>query len=142
MSLLETIRIHVTLALKAGPDQEVKKTILRQVVSESQRLNVSSDDDICKIIRKLVEGNDEALRLGGPNSRLVLESEILRNYLPRTLSVQEVKGSLRAVAEGIKAAKSDGQAIGVAMKHFKVLGSSVNSKDVSSVVTEIRGLES
>ncbi len=140
MSLLETMRTQVKEAMKAGPTAEVTKSILSQIISEAQRLNVADDEDLHKIVRKLVEGNDETLRLGGPNPRLEEENQILKTYLPRTLSVQEIRGSLEAVADQMRAAKSSGQATGIAMKHLKSLGSSANGKDVTLVVEEIRGV--
>jgi uncharacterized protein YqeY len=185
MSLLETIRSEMTAAMKGGPEKEVTKTILRQVISEAQRLNITGDEDIHKVIRKLVEGNEEAMRIPvvgwattlvrkafeevkaaedkgespkvedvvrklvegnldglkkAMNPRLALENEILQKHLPRMLHIEEIRTSLTHVADEIRAAKSSGQATGVAMKYFKLTGSSVNGKDVAMVIEEIRGV--
>lgn len=140
MSLLEVIRSDMTAAMKGGPDLAVKKNILRQVISEAQRLNVSGDEDVCRIARKLIGGNNENMTMGGAKPQLQEENTILTHYLPRTLHIEEVRLSLLTVAEGIKAAKNSGQATGVAMKHLKNLGSAVNSKDVALVIEDIRGV--
>ena len=54
------------------------------------------------------------------------------------MSVDEIAQALIPVAAQIKAAGNDGQATGIAMKQLKSTGQSVNGKDVTAAVKELR----
>jgi hypothetical protein len=58
--------------------------------------------------------------------------------LSKTLGVPEMVAALAPVAGAIKAAGNDGQATGVAMKHLKSAGASVDGKTVAEAVKQIR----
>ena len=75
-----------------------------------------------------------------PDKRATLEREssVLAAFLPKSLGVDEIVAALSGSADAIRAAGSDGQATGVAMKALKASGATVNGKDVATAVKKIR----
>ena len=70
----------------------------------------------------------------------MLEREIafLKTILPETLDPSAIEQALEPVRADIIAAKSVGQATGVAMKHLKAQGLKVAGQDVAVAVQTIR----
>lgn len=154
MNLYEAIRSQLTTSIKEK--NEIKKSILRVVLgdlstSKSRSGKKASEDDIKRVIKKLIEGNLETLQYAKGNNpeladKLVAENVILNSFLPKTLSRDEIKDKLEAlrpmsstmVLFNIFNAKSDGQATGVAIKYFKEQGLDVDGTDVATVVKEMR----
>lgn len=142
--LVETMRARVKEAMKAR--REVEKTILRvalgEVQSEEVRHNTTLDDAaVEKILRKLVKSNRETIEVTTDEARraeLTEEVTILESVLPKQMSEDEVVAALAAVADDIRAAKADGPAMGVAMKHLKSTGAAVDGKVVSAAVRKLR----
>lgn len=102
-------------------------------------LQLIKDEDVVKVIEKLVKSIDETVKLTTNNDSLaVLNSEkyILESFLPTKLTLNEIKEKLNR--ESIVNCKNDGMAIGVAMKQLK--GLSFNNSDVKLVVGEIRNV--
>jgi hypothetical protein len=62
----------------------------------------------------------------------------LIGFLPAALSPEQLAGHLAPVAEAIKAAKNDGQATGIAMKHLKASGVSATGNEVGAAVRRMR----
>ena len=93
-------------------------------------------------MRKLLKSNEETLGLTpaddarGPALRR--EIEVLASLLPKSMSVEQIAEALVAVADAIRAAKSDGQAMGVAMKHLKAAGAVAAAADVQQAVKQVR----
>ena len=150
MDLVDVLRKNALTAMKAK--DAVATTILRLAQSEVQALQSRverelTDDEAFGVIRKLVKSNQETLdALGESGERgetVRREIEILSALLPKRLSVAEIVAALSPVADAIKSAASDGQAMGVAMKHLKVQGAQVAGNDVSEAVKQSRaaGLE-
>jgi len=52
--------------------------------------------------------------------------------------VEDIVSALAPVHAAIKAAGNEGQATGVAMKHLKSSGATVNGKDVAEAVKRVR----
>jgi uncharacterized protein YqeY len=144
MAILEELRARMNEAIR-GTD-EVAKNIYRLAYSELQLASARSgkdvsDDEAFAILKKLVKSNEETLAVAtDPAQREPLEREIalLTAMLPKTLGVPEVVAALAPVADAIKAAGNDGQATGVAMKHLKSAGASVDGKTVAAAVKQIR----
>ncbi len=149
MSMLETLRAKLTEARKAGHAQEMGT--LQVILGDASTIEArsgkkASDEEIEKIIRKLVVGNTETIELLKQKSmgelpdvaRRTAENVFLTSLLPRTMSVDEIKTALAEVVEAIKAAKNDGQATGVAMKHIKSKNLKVQGEDVSAAVRILR----
>jgi uncharacterized protein len=64
------------------------------------------------------------------------ELALIRDWVPPTLSVEQINEALAAVAEQIKAAPKDGMAMGIAMKALS--GHPVESEDVKAAVASLR----
>ena len=126
---------------------EVAKNIYRLAYSELQLASArsgkdASDDDAVAILKKLVKANEETLAVAADAEQreaLTREIELLAALLPKTLGVAEVVVALAPVVDAIKAAGNDGQATGVAMKHLKSTGASVDGKTAAAAVKQIRG---
>lgn len=143
--LVDDIKKQITAAMKSG--DTVARDVLRLALSEIQaaeaRKNApSSDDDAAAALRKLIKSNEETLALAGDGERaatLRREIEVLSSLLPKQLSVDDIVAALASQHEAIKAAKNDGQATGIAMKHLKSTGAAVSGNDVAAAVKKIRG---
>jgi uncharacterized protein len=149
MSMLDTLRTKLTEARKAG--QSLQMGSLQVILGDASMIEARSgkkatDEEIEKIIRKLVVGNTETIDLlkqkgMGDNPEIAkrtTENVFLTTLLPKSMSVEEIKAALAEVADAIKAAKSDGQATGVAMKHLKSKNLKVQGDDVSAAVRGLR----
>jgi uncharacterized protein YqeY len=142
--LAEEIKRRVLEAMKAR--DTVAKEVLRVALGEIQTNEArsgaaASDEEAAQVVRKLVKSNEETLAVSDdPEQKRTLEREIeiLKSLLPKTLGSDEIVALLAPVADAIRAAKNDGQATGVAMKHLKSTGASVSGKDVSDAVKKIR----
>ncbi len=143
--LIDEIKKQVTAAMKSG--DAVARDILRLALGEIQtaeaRKNApASDEEAAAAIRKLIKSNEETLGLSGEGERataLRREIEVLSALLPKQMSVDDIVAALAGEVEAIKAAKGDGQATGIAMKHLKSTGASVSGNDVGAAVKKIRG---
>lgn len=141
MSLKEKIRSQINAAIKER--REVEKNVLRVVLGEvdsmeARNSKVFSDDEISKVIRKILQGVEEMLQYKKDDPKLLEEKNILNALLPQQLGVQELKNKLEAKLSEIKNAKSDGQATGIAMKFFKEEKLSVDGNLVATIVKELR----
>lgn len=142
--LSDEIKKRMFQAMKAG--NSVEKEILRVALGEIQTQEARgtepmTDDGAQAIVRKLLKSNRETLEAtadAGQKSTLEQEIAILESLLPKTLGVEEIMSALAPVVEQVKAAGNDGQATGLAMKHLKAAGASVNGKDVSEAVRRLR----
>jgi uncharacterized protein YqeY len=131
--------------MKSG--DTVARDVLRLALGEIQtaearKSGTASDEDAAAAIRKLIKSNEETLGLAGEGERATTlrhEIEVLSGLLPKQLSVDDIVAALTTEHEAIKAAKSDGQATGVAMKHLKATGASASGNDVAAAVKKIRG---
>lgn len=143
--LVDDIKKQITGAMKSG--DVVARDVLRLALGEIQtaeaRKNApASEDDAANAIRKLIKSNEETLGLTGDGERgnvLRREIEVLSALLPKQLSVDDIVLALAAQHDAIKAAKNDGQATGIAMKHLKASGAAVSGNDVGAAVKKIRG---
>ncbi len=149
MGLAENIKSNLTTAMKER--NEVKKNVLRVVLgevstSESRSGKKMTDDEVAKVIRKVIQGNDETLSYLMPENenftKLTEENYILKGFLPTTMTLDEMKQHIAygsgAVIQEVKAAKSDGQAVGVLMRFFKMNGKNVLGEDVKELAQHYR----
>ena len=132
-------------AIKAG--ENVEKEILRTAMGEVTSTGEEpSDERVIKVLKKLVKSNLETLRAAASEEQKVTlqrEIETLEEFLPETLSPQAIVDLLAPVADAIRAAKADGPAIGLAMKHLKALhdegeAAEAESADVRAAVQQLR----
>ena len=138
--LIDKIKEHATFARKTG-DKAVL-SILTVILGETQTLQfrkghapIVTDEEVIKIIKKLIESNKETIQLSPDNTRnLIQEIEILSALLPKSANKQEIKAALTSV---VLSGLNEGQAIGKAIKHLKSEGVLAESKDVIEVVKEL-----
>ena len=143
--LVDDIKKQITGAMKSG--DVVARDVLRLALGEIQtaeaRKNApATEEDAANAVRKLIKSNEETLGLTSDGERattLRREIEVLSALLPKQLSVEDIVAALASEHDAIKAAKSDGQATGVAMKHLKASGAAVSGNDVGVAVKKIRG---
>jgi len=148
MTLVQEIKNQVVAAMKSKDD--IARNLLRCVLGEVSTLEGSanqagkpvSDEQVCKIIRKVQAGNLETLQHVGSmenvKANLERENQILESFLPKLLTADEIKAKLSAVTDQIKASKGVGQAVGIAMKLFKESGDAVDGNEVKKAVEELR----
>jgi uncharacterized protein YqeY len=144
MAIVDELKARMAEAMR-GKD-EVAKNIYRLAYSEMQLSSARSgkdvnDEEAIATLKKLVKSNEETLALAteaGQKEALAHEIALLTAMLPKTLGVPEIVAALAPVAEAIRAAGNDGQATGVAMKHLKSAGASVDGKTVAAAVKQIR----
>jgi len=141
--LVDDIKKRIMAAMKAG--RTVEKEVLRVALGELQTMEARGDkvddDVVLRVVRKLVKSNRETIAATESEERkaeLAAENEVLEELLPKGLSVDDIVAALAPVADAITAAGNDGQATGVAMKHLKSGGATVDGKDVSVAVKRLR----
>lgn len=150
--LEEVLKKQIYGAVKEN--NPVVKDILRVVLGQIQLEGSSaalSEERKLNIIRKLIKSNELTLSSMAETSeelweetwknnaqRLKEENQILQNLLPQNLGKEDLLKLLEGKVEEIKTAKSDGQAIGVAMKTLKSAQATFENEMVKELVGEIR----
>jgi len=142
MTLFEKFQQDITTARKAGDKQLV--TILSVVIGEAQSLKFTKgrttdvqDEEVIKIIRKLVEDNELLIQNG--KTDLIKENEILSTMLPKMASIDEIRTALQNVVGEILGARNEGQARGIAIKYLKTQDIKADNVDVIAVLAELFG---
>jgi len=143
--LVDDLKKRIAAAMKSG--DTIARDVLRLALSEIQAAEARksatfTDEEAAAALRKLIKSNEETLALSGDDARaadLRHEIEALTSLLPAQLTPAQIAELLASQHEAIKAAKSDGQATGIAMKHLKTVGAAVDGKDVATAVKQIRG---
>jgi uncharacterized protein YqeY len=149
MSLVQVMRDRVKVAMKSG--NLVEKSILKLILGECDTLLNSAqqggkpltDEQVSKVLRKIILSNNETLGYNlseDKKSIIFQENEILESLLPKLLTQDEIREKISSIEADIKSAKSEGQAVGVAMKLLKQTNESVDGNDVKSVVVNLRNL--
>lgn len=89
MNLQSQMKKDLTAAIKAK--DEKKKDALRVILGEFGRLDKKelSDDEIVKILKKLMKSEKEVLELKGEaaNSEFI---KVIENYLPKMATEEEI----------------------------------------------------
>ncbi|HEY6724218.1 MAG TPA: GatB/YqeY domain-containing protein [Polyangiaceae bacterium] len=138
--LVDEIKSRMFAAMKAK--DTVEKEILRVALGEITGRGEATDDaTVIVTLKKLVKSNEESLAASSDaEQRQVLqrEIEILKTLLPEGMSLEQVVEALGPAHEAIRAAKADGPATGIAMKHLKTQNLAVDGKDVAAAVRQIR----
>lgn len=143
--ILESLKAKIQDAMKRR--DSVASTIYRLAFGEIQtneaRLGRAiTEDEATAIVRKLIKSNEETLAIStADDQKQVLDVEIrlLKELLPAQLDGAAIEALLVPLKADIVAAKSEGQATGVAMKHLKANGANAASADVVTVVKKMRG---
>ena len=116
----------------------VASSILKVVLGECQTKNRFDDDFIVAYCRKMIQSNIETINLGGDSVKLNRENELLRSYVPASLSEHELQIHADKLQIEILAARSDGQAIGVLSKYLKSIGLSANGDVMKNVISRMK----
>lgn len=125
----------------------VARDVLRLALGEIQTAEARknsplTDEEAAAVVRKLIKSNEETLGLAASvaqGATLREEIDTLASLLPKPLSVEEIVAALSSEHAAIKAAKSDGQATGLAMKHLRASGKAVSGNEVGAAIRAIRG---
>jgi uncharacterized protein YqeY len=141
--LVDELKKGITKAMKER--DEVAKDVLRVALGEIQtqehRANKTlGDEEATAIVRKLVKSNEETLAASSGERAATLrrENEILTSLLPKRMTIDELIAALEPQRNAIRAAKSDGQATGIAMKLLKGSGAAFDGTDASEAVKRVR----
>lgn len=126
-----------------APPSSSARNLFKVVLGEWQTkttFDKGTDEVGYNIIRKMIKANEENLGyLAEGDSRRAQyqeENELLSALMPSFLSAEQIQAELAGV--DLTAAKSDGQAMGLAMKHLKSKGLSVEGDTVKQVVAGMR----
>jgi uncharacterized protein YqeY len=145
VSLHDDLKARVNAAVKAG-DAATRDT-LRTVLGEAQmealrRKGDVTDDVVLGVVRKGVAGLKETIPLAKKGGRDTAAQEtelaLLEALLPKAWDREAITAALAAVRDELRAAKNDGQAMGVAMKALKAQGAATTPDDVKAVVAAMR----
>ncbi len=143
--LVDEIKKRVVQAMK--DNDTVAKDILRLALGEIQTSEARSgrpatEEEAVGALRKLVKSNEETLSMSTDDAQkatLLREIALLGAFLPATMTTEAILAALAPVKDAIVAAKSEGQATGVAMKHLKSTGATVSGNDVGVAIKQLRG---
>lgn len=142
--LIDEVKKQITQAMrdKDAERRDLLKVVLGELQTAGARLSEALPDaEAERIVRKMVKSNQEMLELSKDPQvaeKMTREIAVLETLLPKTLSVDEIVEALGPVVDAVRAAGNDGQATGVAMKHLKSSGASVEGKDVGQAVKQLR----
>lgn len=145
MSLHDELKARITTAVKGGdgPTRDALKTVLGEAQAEAVRRQVEvTDEVILGVIRKTVAGLKETIPLakaaGRDTAGREAELALLDAFLPKAWDREAIAAALAPVRDDLRAAKTDGQAMGVAMKALKARGATTSPDDVKAVVASVR----
>lgn len=147
--LIETMKSRKITAMKNK--NIVEKNILGFVIGKIQTAEATqnkkfSDEQVESMIRKEIMNIDEELSFlqegDDRRTKLVLEKEILNEFLPVILTQEEIEAFLLnsdgPEIEQIRDAEKEGQAVGIAIKACKTNNLKVLGDDVKAVVAKLR----
>jgi uncharacterized protein YqeY len=147
MTLLERLKNDLKEAMKAK--DTFKRDTIRFLLSAIKQVEVDtrkelSDEEIIKIIQKSVKQREEAARQykeGGREDlyeKEIKEAQILKSYLPKQLSDEELEAELKKIVEEVGATtiKEMGKVMGVATKR---LAGRADGKRINEMVKKILG---
>ncbi len=143
--LKEKLKNDLKEAMKAK--DSFKRDVIRFLMSAIKQVEVDerrelSDEDIMKIIQKSVKQREDAIAQYKEGGREDLvekeqkEAEILKAYLPKQLSDEELKEIVKEVIKevGASSMKDMGKVMGVAIK--KTAGKA-DGKRINAIVKEL-----
>ncbi len=141
--VVDEIKARLTRARREKDD--VARNVLGVALGEIQTAEARAnrplrDDEAVAVVRKLLKSNEETLSLAteaSASTALRHEIAVLSSLLPPALSAEALESALAPVADALRAAKTEGQAMGVAMKQLKAM--QLNA-DAPSVLEVIRGM--
>lgn len=133
-----------------SPPSSLERSLYKVVLGEWQMKTAFCEpvESIgISIVKKMVKSNQENIAVLPEDDprvkQFVRENQLLEGLLPAYLTKDDVRTALSQslMTEHLTSAKSDGQAIGLAMKHFAQTGLSVNGNDVKEIVVNLRRVD-
>jgi uncharacterized protein len=138
--LIDEIKKRMFAAIKAN--NTVEKELFRTAVGEVTRTGEEATDErMIAVLKKMLKSAEETLGLvsdADQQATLKQELALLQTFLPKSMSLEDLKQALAPVAEAVRSAGNDGQATGIAMKHVKAQGLEVEGKLVTEAVKALR----
>jgi len=131
MSIVTRMRAHLPEAMKAR--DTVRLNFLRYWIAQLT-LGTGAEMPEADAIKKMRGVLKEAK--SGPTTFSPEELALIREWVPATLSAEQISEALAPVAEQIKAAPKEGMAMGIAMK--ALAGHQVESDDVKAAIVALR----
>ncbi len=131
MSIVQKMRGQLAEAMKAR--DTVRLGFLRYWIAQltlGTGAEMSEGDALKKMRGVLKEAKS------GPTTFTAEELALLREWVPPTLTAEQVEEALKPVADQIKAAPKEGMAMGIAMK--ALAGQAVESDDVKAAIAAMR----
>lgn len=130
-SIVRRMRSQLPEAMKAR--DAVRTNVLRYWIAQ---LTLGSGEEMsdADAIKKMRSVLKEAK--GGTTTFSPEELELIREWVPASLTPEQIAEKLAPVSDAIKAAPKDGMAMGIAMK--TLAGAPVESDDVKAAVAAIR----
>ena len=130
-SIVQRMRAQLPEAMKAR--DTVRTNFLRYWIAQLTLGTGAemSDVDAIKKMRGVLKEAKSGLTTFSPE-----ELAMIREWVPPTMSPEQITAALAPVADQIKAAPKDGMAMGIAMK--ALAGQAVDSDDVKAVVATLR----
>lgn len=132
MNLQNQMKKDLTAAIKSK--DEKKKDALRVILGEFGRLDKKelSDDEIVKILKKLMKSEKEVLVQKGETT----DSEfinVIENYLPKMATEEEITAWIHQNID-FSQFKNKMQAMGLIMKHF---GATADGNFVKKIIQKM-----
>jgi uncharacterized protein len=130
-SIVQRMRTQLREAMKAR--EAVRTNFLRYWIAQ---LTLGTGEEVAdaEAIKKMRGVLKEAK--SGTTTFTPEELALIREWVPATLTAEQVAERLAPVADQIKAAPKDGMAMGIAMKALS--GEPVESEDVKAAIAAIR----
>ncbi len=132
MNLQSQMKKDLSAAIKAK--DEKKKDALRVILGEFGRLDKKnlSDDEIVKILKKLIKSEKEVLEQKGEaaDSEFI---KVIENYLPKMATEEEITTWIHQNID-FSQFKNKMQAMGLIMKHF---GTTADGNFVKSIIQKM-----
>jgi uncharacterized protein YqeY len=131
MSIVQRMRAELTGAMKAR--DAVRTGFLRYWIAQLTLGTGAemSEGDAIKKMRGVLKEAKSGLTTFSPE-----ELALIREWVPPTLSLEQITDALAPVADQIKSAPKEGMAMGIAMK--TLAGQQVESDDVKAAIAVIR----
>jgi uncharacterized protein YqeY len=145
VSLQDDLQARVTAAMKGGDHatRDTLRTVLGEAKMEAvRRKGEVSDEFILAVVRRGVTGLKETIPLARKDGRDTAPQEaelaLLEALLPRAWDREAIAAALAPHRDDLRAAKNDGQAMGVAMQVLKAQGATTSPDDVKAIVAATR----
>jgi uncharacterized protein len=131
MAIVEQMRAKLTASMKAR--DAVRTGFLRYWIAQLTLGTGASvsDADAIKKMRGVLKEARSGVTTWSPE-----ELALIHEWVPPTMTVEQINEALAPVADQIKSAPKEGMAMGIAMK--ALAGGQVESDDVKAVVTALR----